>query len=41
MKKGKIFMKVLKVDSKKGYYSIDGITYNSIVDISKENDNQN
>ena len=29
-------MKVLKSDSKKGYYTIDGINYNPIVDIGKE-----
>ena len=29
-------MKILKIDSKKAKYSLDGVTYNPIVNISKE-----
>ena len=36
MKKGSKFMKVLKIESKKCFYSTNGTDYNPIVDISKE-----
>lgn len=29
-------MKILKIDSKKAKYSLDGVTYNPIVNVSKE-----
>ena len=36
MMKGDKFMKVLKIDNKKCYYSIDGVNDKPISDISKE-----
>ena len=34
--KGNKYMKVLKIEDKKCYFSTDGLNYTSIVDISKE-----